>query len=166
MRLLISDANILLDLEAGGLSEAVLRLDLNLVVPDVLFYEELAARHRHLLRLGLELRSLQPTTVQRALDLAHRYRRPSRNDLLAMALAIQEGCPLLTGDRDLRVAAREEGVTVHGTLWLLDHVAARGAISADGLRGAYQTMRDRGRRLPWAEVNRRLLRLGSATFEE
>ena len=44
MRLLISDANILIDMEVGGLTAAMFRLDgYRFAVPDVLFAEELAA---------------------------------------------------------------------------------------------------------------------------
>ncbi len=35
-------------------------------------------------------------------------------------LAMQEGSLLLTGGKALRKAASQEGVEVHGTLWLLD----------------------------------------------
>ncbi len=36
-------------------------------------------------------------------------------------LAMQDCCPLLTGNMDLRRAAEQEGITVNGTIWSLSH---------------------------------------------
>lgn len=112
--LLISDANILIDLECAGLSEAMFSLGYRFGVPDVLFAEELEERHAHLLDLGLEVRPLSPTMLADMERLAARYRKPSRNDLFALALARAERCPLLTGDGDLRAAAKTEETEVRG----------------------------------------------------
>ena len=107
--LLISDANILIDMEVGGLVERLFRLEYRFAVPDVLFHDELASRHGYLPGLGLLLLELTPKGVQYAVELIQRYRplRTSRYDLLAAALAKQEACPLLTGDKDLRLACDE-----------------------------------------------------------
>lgn len=43
-RLLISDANILIDISAGSLLEAMFALDYQYGLPDVLFVEELQAQ--------------------------------------------------------------------------------------------------------------------------
>ena len=42
--------------------------------------------------------------------------------LRSLSLALQENCPLLTGDRNLRKAADQEGVQVHGTIWLVSEM--------------------------------------------
>ena len=76
-----------------------------------------------------------------------------------MAAAEQEACPLLTGDRNLRVAAEGEGIEVHGTLWVAERLVVAGVVSVDELRDAYAKMRASERRLPWAEVDRQLKRL-------
>ena len=41
MRLLISDANILIDMEAGALMETLFRLPMQFGIPDLLYYEEI-----------------------------------------------------------------------------------------------------------------------------
>jgi len=64
MQLLISDANILIDLEEGKLLELIFKLPYHFSTPDMLFYDELAEQHAHLLALGLNLRSLSPTSMQ------------------------------------------------------------------------------------------------------
>ena len=112
-----------------------------------------------LLDLGLRLVELEAPAVERVVDLAARYPHPSRLDLAALAAAEQESCPLLTGDRRLRAAAEEEGVDVHGTLWLAARLVREGHLSVDELREAYSRMRAAGRRLPWEKVQVQLREL-------
>jgi predicted nucleic acid-binding protein len=156
MRLLISDANILIDAEIGGLVAPMFSLDYRFSVPDVLFYEELDEQHGYLLDMGLEVRELDERMVARVFDLAGQYKRPGRYDLFALVLAAEENCPLLTGDKDLKAAAESEHVEVRGTLWLVEEMVRTGKISVQIARNAYLRMQVHGRRLPWKEAEDRL----------
>lgn len=149
MLLLISDANILIDIEIGGLVAPLFSLEYQFAVPDVLFYEELEERHNYMLDMGLVAREFDEAMVKQVIQLAARYPRPGRNDLFALVLAAKEVCPLLTGDRDLKLAAKNENVEVRGTLWLVNEMVRTGKISVHVARGAYQRMQAYGRRLPW-----------------
>lgn len=68
---------------------------------------------------------------------------------MALALAKQEKCPLLTGDRDLKKAAELEGVFVSGTLWLVEQLVIHSLISVETAKQSYEQMKANGRRLPW-----------------
>jgi hypothetical protein len=46
MRLLISDANILIDMEAGALMETLFQLPMQFGIPDLLYYEEIEPGHQ------------------------------------------------------------------------------------------------------------------------
>lgn len=157
--LLVSDTNILLDWEDGGRLDVLFALGSTLAVPDVLLAEELSDRAERLVGLGLQVRSLGSEGIVRAAALMRVHRKPSRMDLLALALAQQELCPLLTGDRDLRAAAEAEGVAVHGTLWVAERAVVGGVLTPAELRAVYRHMRDAGRRLPWRECEVQLRRL-------
>lgn len=159
MLLLISDANILIDLDTGGLLAPMFSMDCRFAVPDVLYHEELMEQHAGLLDMGLESMTLSGELVAEVELLVQRYRRPGRNDLFALALAACEICPLLTGDKDLREAAEAEGVEVRGTLWLVTEMVRSQKISAQVARAAYQRMRDSGRRLPWELAEQMLAEL-------
>ena len=104
MLLLISDANVLIDLETGGIVERLFRLNASVAVPDILFVEELATQHARLVALGLQVRPLGPQALVQVVAWQDQYPKPSRNDLIAFALAKQDGGILLTGDRHLRDA--------------------------------------------------------------
>lgn len=148
--LLISDANVIIDMEIGGLIKQMFRLDYEFAVPDVLYEEELKDSHSNLPKLGLKQLELQPESVDYAVELGARYRKPGRIDLMALALAKQEQCQLLTGDQALREASRA------GTIWLVGGMLRDKIITKKDARTAYNKMKESGRRLPWAEVDRQL----------
>ena len=68
---------------------------------------------------------------------------------MALVLAQKELCPLLTGDRDLRYAARQEGVLVNGTIWLIDQLLGHNLLTVDEAYISLEKMERSGRRLPW-----------------
>jgi hypothetical protein len=158
VRLLISDANIIIDMNTGGLLRLMFRFDATFAVPDVLFEEELRTDHPELLRLGLKRLELRENTVVYAGVLVEKYRSlgASINDLLALALAWQEKCPLLTGDGRLRTAGQTEGIEVHGTLWLIEQMVKARTIAVRQAEAGYAKMREAGRRLPWDDVDKQL----------
>lgn len=149
MIILISDANIIIDMEEGGLLEQLFQLPYQVVVPDLLYFDELEMHHSNLLDKGLVLRELTSTSMLYAMNLIKRVRGPSRNDCFALALAKQELCPLLTGDRALSKVARTEDVEVRGTLWAVEEMIIHQIITVEIARSAYLLMQENGRRLPW-----------------
>jgi predicted nucleic acid-binding protein len=156
MALLISDANIIIDMESAGILDKMFRLPERFAVPNVLYDEELKTHHAHLPGLGLEVLEIQEEYVLEAFQLGEIYRRASHNDLLALSLAKQERCPLLTGDRGLREAAEKERVEVRGTLWIMDRLFAEGILDYAKVHNAYEKMKQDNRRLPWDEVEAQL----------
>jgi len=153
MKLLISDANILIDMEAGNLVEVMFRLPEIFAVPNILYEEELMERHPELPGYGLQVLEIEEPFMLEAYRLRGIYTQPSQNDLFALALAKQEQCPLLTGDKKLRAAAEREEVTVRGTLWLVDRLVQEKKITTTMAEQAYARMKEEGRRLPWQEVD-------------
>lgn len=159
--LLISDANILIDMDVGGLLKKIFRLPETFAVPNVLFEEELSSRHPELLGHGLLLKILKGEGVAEAYrlkTLCIGRDAPSLNDLFALMLAKQEQCPLLTGDRRLRKVAADNHpeVVIRGTLWLVGRLKEEQIITAKDAADAYEKMRDSSSRLPWDEVERQL----------
>lgn len=156
MKLLVSDANIFIDMETGGLTRSMFELPETFIVPDILFIEELAEQHAELPAYGLQIRSLTSESVQYSIQLRQHYTQTSSNDLHALSLARQEQCPLLTGDDHLRKAAKSEGIEFHGTIWLVDRMLKDKIIKIADAVIAYDAMKQNARRLPWNEVNKQL----------
>ena len=163
MRLLISDANILIDMEAGALLETLFRLPMQLGIPDLLYYEEIEEESPDLDDLGLLIMEVSGDFVKYAEQLPSQYNhtlpakngpKPSHNDYLALALAKQESCTLLTGDANLRVVASKEQITVMGTIGLLCAMVENQLLSVDDAFKALDRMKDGKRRLPWPEAEK------------
>lgn len=152
MLLIVSDTSVLIDIEQGELTSAMFSLPWQFAVPDILFYSELAKRHGHLLQFGLINKTLNGELVAEAYLLHQKYIRTSVNDMLALTLAKNERCQLLTGDKALREAAKELNVEVHGTIWLVEQMVQHEKITIEVARVGFQRMRDAGSRLPWSEV--------------
>jgi hypothetical protein len=153
---LISDANILLDMELGDLLASMFSLDCQFMVPDVLYADELEAQHAHLLDMGLKTMSLSARGVAMVQALSRVYSKPSRIDLFTIALAEEQKCSLLTGDAALRQAAESEQIDVKGTIWLIEKLVLEGKITVAIARASLGRMRDSGRRLPWDIAEQRL----------
>lgn len=157
-QLLISDANIVIDIAVAGLVDAMFSLDYEFGISDVQFAAELEQQHPELLAAGLKLIELQAEAVNAASTLLQNNTqlKVSIYDCLALSLAQQETCTLLTGDGKLRQLAIIEGVTVRGTLWLMEQIFVAGAITVDEAELAYSKMLNDGSRLPEDEIQKQL----------
>jgi len=127
MRIVISDSSCLIDLRKASLLDALLSLPYEFIIPNTLFEEELIkftpAQKRELIRRGLKVIDLPGEAVLRAQAIVRRLPKLSVYDGFAYALAeIHPGCILLTGDNELRTAASEAKMEVHGILWVIDEL--------------------------------------------
>jgi len=140
----------------GNLTPVIFRLPYEFAVPDILFELELRERHSHLLEAGLKVKNLNAESVKKTESLILQYPRPSMMDHSALALALQEQCPLLTGYKALRIAAKKEGAEVHGTLWIIEELLNQKMIQQSQAKGSFDVMRVKGSRLPWGDVEKLL----------
>lgn len=152
----VTDTNIWIDLRVGGLLDSVFELDVRWLIPDLIRRElgqDLAVL---LLEWGLEERTLSGDEVEAVVELNAQYVGPSRTDMATLVVARTENGILVTGDSALREAARAEGIEVHGTLWVVDHLVDTGTVRPNEAARALQLMMEGKRRLPHAEMRRRI----------
>ena len=155
-RLLISDANILIDMTAGRLIDAMFDLPYEYATPSILYEQELIQYHADLPEKGLKMLELEPASIDRMVRLSSKYSGVSSYDIAALSLSKQVSAPLLTGDGKLRQVCLEENVEVRGTVWLVEEMLIAGRITVEEARTAYQRMELDGSRLPWPEVDKQL----------
>lgn len=153
-QILISDANIFIDLDCCQLTQRMFKLPYRFCTPDILFERELKAQHAHLLDIGLGTLSLSAESMRYVYQLTANYRKTSIHDLMALSLAKQEKCPLITGDKALRDAAQKEAILVKGTIWVLEQLVIHEKISKDEALAALDDMRNLGRRLPFEQAQK------------
>jgi predicted nucleic acid-binding protein len=152
----VTDTNIWIDLHRGDIIEKAFELQIELIAPDVVINELHNPGGEQLVGLGLQKRELSGPQVQMVLDIAERYAQPSRTDLFALILAREMNAVLLTGDSSLRNAAENEGIGVHGTLWLLDQMVEHSIINKKERAVSLRRMVAYGCRFPIEEVKARL----------
>lgn len=158
MIILVSDTSVLVDLERGGLLEAVFSCGLTLVVPDLLYEKELGKENGPYLRgLGLGVLALTPDEVAVAQEMKAQRPVLSLPDCFALCCAMRPGHALVTGDKAMRDEAKARIGSVFGLLWLLDQMAASGVADIRQLYAGLIRIAGHTRcRLPRDEVNARL----------
>lgn len=150
---IVCDANILLDIEAGDLIAEMFNLAYRFIIPEVIFCEELEEPSDYLSIYGAVLGTLGRNEINRLTQLAQKYSQPSRNDLFALVLTESKDCILLTGDKQLKLAAEKENIIVHGTIWLIEQLIQQNKITVQNANSTYKKMLNKGRRLPPMNFN-------------
>ena len=155
---LVTDTNIWIDLENGGILVEVFQLPFRFFVPDFAIPELVHPRWETLEVLGLEAQELIGEQVVELVQLRHAYKNLSIVDLAAFLLTKTLGGTLLTGDRRLVELANSTGLAAHGVLWLLDELIYFQALASTQAAAALVRMLDFGARLPVEECKERLAR--------
>ena len=157
-----SDTNVWIDFKVIERLELPFRLPyVYLMNKDAVFNELLSPKglREQLLTLGLLPVELTEDEFYYALDTAAKYPRLSEYDRSALAIAKKRSLVLLTGDRALRYAAETEGVTVMGTIGILDQLLEKECVSeAEYHTCIAELLKHNGRevRLPERELQQRL----------
>jgi len=155
---LITDTNIWIDLENGGILVEVFRLPYQFFIPDFAIPELIRPRWETLEVLGLRAHELPAEQVVELGQLRQAHRNLSIIDLAAFLLARIMDATLLTGDWRLNELANANGLSVHGALWLLDEMVHFKALTPVQAASALTRMLELGARLPAEECNNRITR--------
>lgn len=158
MIVLVADTSVLVDLDRAGLLEKAFDCGLTLIVPDMLYEQELRENNGPYLRkLGLGVVTLTPTEVQLAQDIKRARTGLSWPDSFALSCAHRNEHVLVSGDKTLRSEATKRLGVVYGLLWILDHMEKSGHLDAKSLHEGLSTIYAHPTcRLPRDEVTARL----------
>ena len=156
MKKLILDTSICIDLYYGKLLKVVLQLSYEFVLPDVIIAELIEPAGELLTQSGFIEEGTSGEETNDILALRNEYIEPSLNDLFALLLAKRNSCPLITADNALRNAAKQEGVTTHGLLWLLDAIVEAKILTGVQAAEALESIIAAGSWLPKKECEERI----------
>lgn len=168
MRIIISDSSCLIDLRKASLLGVFLRLPFEILIPNILFEDELLSltndEKKALLRGGLKVVDLPGAQVSRAREVIRAQPRLSIHDGFAFALAeINHGCILLTADSRLRAIGETSQIEVHGVLWVFDQILGNQLATTATLHAALSHLAaDPAVRLPKRELAAYIKRYGSS----
>lgn len=131
-RVVVNDASCLIDLRKGGLLPVLCNLPYRFVVP-------------------------LPVRESEVLDFSNEQWRQLDDDSLCIVTALAHRGILLTGDALLRRVATDNGLRVHGVLWIIDELDAAGGCVRSLLIQALKTWHDDATVfLPQHEVSNRM----------
>ncbi len=153
---LVTDTNIWIDLENGGILIEVFRLPFRFLIPDFAIPELIRPRWETLEALGLEAHELVAKQLIELAQLRETHRNLSIIDLAAFLLARMLDATLLTGDWRLIELANANSLSVHEVLWLLDEMVHSQALTPGQAATALRRMLEQGARLPAEECKNRL----------
>lgn len=155
-RIYISDTNIWIDFQRASLLEALFELPYSFCSTDFVAAELTEFPIEALTVLGLQIEAFDGAAIGQLVELTQQHNNSSLADVSCYFLAQQTGNPLLTGDGKLRRQAKQDGIEVHGVLWLLDRLIEHLVIDTQTAARGLQAMLDQGARLPKAECEERL----------
>lgn len=161
--LISSDSNIWFDFVMINKLDLPFRLNHRFFLSDITYEEELESPETlrmELSTLGLQVTSLSAEELLTAEMLATEYDRISLNDAFALSIAKSRNWILLTGDKALMEAARNEGVECHGSIWIYDELERQHQIDNGEYLEALSMLRElvkaNKRRLPLSEITKRI----------
>lgn len=157
-----SDTSVWIDFKTINALKIPFKLNYDYVMSNDAIQDELLSPidlKDELLRLGLIPIELDDAELYLVYAYGSKYPQLSVYDMFAMAIAKNRSFILLTGDGNLRKAASVEGVTVKGTLWVLDELFEKNHLSKEDYRQcllALQKHNNKKIRLPVAEIQKRI----------
>ncbi|MCF0197630.1 MAG: hypothetical protein HUK03_10480 [Bacteroidaceae bacterium] len=161
-KIVISDTNILIDLVDVGLIDVFFTLPLEIhtttyILQEVLRLEQRTAIEKHIALGNLHVTSLEGEAF---IDLLLLYNEAGSNlsvkDCSVWLFASQMKGALLTGDANLRRKAAQNGIEVHGILYIFDQMVEHNVLSASLARSALSFLAVHNERLPKVEIEKRL----------
>ena len=153
---LVTDTNIWIDLQNGGILEKLFLLPFHFIAPDFAITEYSTVDWKELDKLGVEFCEIAPEEIQKIVFLKSMHPGLSVVDLSALLLAEERKAVLITGDKNLRILAVERKNNCHGVLWILDILVAHQIINGKTAASAMAAMIQKGARLPEKDCNQRL----------
>ncbi len=162
MEFISSDTNVWIDFAVIESIELPFRLPVTYIMSKYAVEEEVLTPKglsSELLSYGLKPVEITTEEFILANSYGSTYIKLSQYDRIALAIAKNREIELMTGDKALRNAAKNEGVKVIGTLGILDRLYDQGLISSDEYKNCLNgLLLNNGSkvRLPKEEISKRL----------
>ncbi|MCE1252836.1 MAG: hypothetical protein LWX83_04715 [Anaerolineae bacterium] len=154
--LLITDTNIWIDLDHGGLIDDVFKLPYQICASDFAKIEIKSVNTNLLIQKGLVFQSLEGYLVAELYSLSRSNRGLAIADMAAYLLAREQRSTLVTGDSRLVKISIQNGIDVHGLLWLMDEFVRLTIISPTRAVEALTEILNQNARLPQNECDLRI----------
>ncbi|TYP57440.1 hypothetical protein [Thermosediminibacter litoriperuensis] len=153
---LVIDNTVLVDIEKGNLLSRLFICPYSFITTDLVYNEFKRRNNMDLVKYGLNVEGLSGSHIRQIYELRQQYPKLSIPDLSIFVLAKYKHIALLTGDKNLRILARKEGLSLHGTLWVMDEMVKNKIISPKTAIESLSLMLEQQRFLPKEECIKRI----------
>ena len=162
MKLIVSDANILIFLSRLGLVDNFTGMDFEIHTTDFIIneYNKGGAGDKKLKRLEKYIRSdkikVHEYQFDELLSVYEQKKTLSIPDCSIFKLSSELQAVLLTGDKALKIYSEQNGIKVHGIIWLIDEMHKHDIIDKVEYKEKLTELKGLSSRLPVEEIDRRL----------
>jgi predicted nucleic acid-binding protein len=124
MRIVVNDANILMDIIDLKLTEKFFKINYEMYTTDFIINEcsdkQKKSLNKFVKNKKLKIKTYGPDYYKKLMNIEKKYPQISTEDCSVFLLAREMNGILLTGDRKLRNIASENGLEVRGIFWVFD----------------------------------------------
>ena len=161
MKVVINDANILIDLVKLELLEEFSSLNFELYTTDFVL-EELNLDHNKAIQLLVSAEKIRIITTENIEDiqgintLLETSSGLSFEDCSVWYYSKKMNCTLMTGDGKLRKTARKDGIEVRGIIYIIDQMLIQNHLNFEQAIEKIESLYSLNNRLPKQELTKRL----------
>ena len=162
MKLIVTDANILIFLSRLDLIDSFVAMDFEIHTTDFIIdeYYRGAKKEHNFKNLDKYIRSGKITIHEYGYDdilvIYEQKKSLSPSDCSIFKLSLDLEAILLTGDKPLKIFSERSQVEVHGIVWLIDEMLVHEIIDQVEYREKLTVLKGLSQRLPVEEIDRRL----------
>ncbi len=162
MKLIVSDANILIFLSRLDLVDSFFAMDFEIHTTDYIINEynrginkeiNLKSLKKYIRSNKLNVHEYDYETIEKIYEQKSSLSPP---DCSVYLLLLEIKAILLTGDKQLKQFSEKSGLEVHGFLWLIDKMYCDGIIDKIEYQEKLIELKSLSKRLPVEEIDRRL----------
>ena len=162
MKIVVHDASVLIDLAACDMLGPWFSLGFETTTTSLVWREvnrknQKMRMQRYVNEGSLGIEPINAEAMADVVSLHSEAPQITLEDASALYVAGKEAAILLTGDKGLRQYATQKGIEVHGILWVIDTLVARGAILPGVAAERLEWLTSQGTcRLPGPECSQRI----------
>jgi predicted nucleic acid-binding protein len=166
MKLIITDVSVLFDLFQINLLKEFFELDVEIcttifVYNEIVSQEQLIEFEQFKLSKKLKVLELSSNEIEEVVIFKTKRNLKSIPDKTILWKAIQLNCPLLTCDCKLKKEANDNGIEVHGSIWVLTELARQKIIEKQQTVQLLEQLKVTNSRLPVTEIDKIIRKLSS-----
>lgn len=164
MKLIITDTNVFFDIiEIRALPE-FFALDYEICTTDFVINEILKSNQKEevenfIRAKKLKILNLNPEEVESVLNFQTKRIFKGITDKTVLWKSIELKCPLLTGDKKLRKEAKDWGVEVHGSIWVVGELVNQQIVTKNNGVTLFEALKMVNGSLPHDEIDKLIKQL-------